>query len=161
MTDFLVESVVNGTLEGAEGGDLSKDLQQVYRDEEALFSRPSIMTRVAIAAIAAVGTAAYYQTEPNRIAIKGVYALFAAGIGVNVGMLGGDSRIDAAATAASYYALTMASGRISGRDQWSIYESGAILASGAAYDAYLRSQSAQDAKQAKQGKHKRKSDKSE
>ena len=159
MTDFLVESVVNGALDGAQGADLSNDLQQVYRDEITLFSRPSIMTRVALGAIAAVGTAAYYGTEPNRIAIKGVYALFAAGIGVNVGMLGGDSRIDAAATAASYYALTMASGRISGKDKWSIYEAGAILASGAAYDAYLRSQSAQDIKQAKHGKHKRKSGK--
>ena len=100
------------------------------------------MKRIGFTAAGIVGTALYYNNRNRELAVKALYALFAADIGINVGVAGGDSRIDAAAAAGIYYGSTKASSNlnITGDDKSPGYEAMAGFAASLAYDWYLRSQ---------------------
>lgn len=142
MSD-MEQMLLQGQLTNADGEpiNVSGDLEQIYRDEVALVTRPSVMRRIAVTAAGVAATALWYGNQNRELAIKSLYALFAAGIGINAGMIAMDSRVDSVAAAALYYAMTKASSslNLTGEDMYLGYESLAAMAAGLAYDYYIRS----------------------
>ena len=122
--------------------DVIGDVQKLYTDELDLAQRPSVAKRIGITAAGIVATAIYYNNRNRELAIKGIYALFAAGVGINIGIASGDSRVDSAAAAGLYYGFTKASAslNLTGEDSTMGYESLAGFAAGLAYDYYLKNQ---------------------
>jgi hypothetical protein len=138
----ITDSILYGTYQNSEGQDVDviSDIKKVYTDELDLIQRPGVVRRIAVTAAGIVGTAIYYNNRNRELAIKGLYALFAAGIGINIGMASGDSRVDSAAAAGMYYAFTKASARLNltGEDSTLFYESMAGFAAGLAMDYYQK-----------------------
>jgi len=145
MTNVVTKSAVDGRLKGARGAqpDILADIQQLYTDELDVFQRPDILKRIAVSTGAVVAVAAYLGSKGKDLAIKGLYAFFASGIGINIGMSAGDSRVDSAAAAAAYLAFVKASGalhltRYGSTSGW--YEALGSFAAGLGYDYYVTSQ---------------------
>jgi len=143
----IQQSMLYGHLKDALGNeiDVASDLEKVLEDEQDIVSRPDVLKRIAATTIGAIGSAAYFNgtLNLNATAIKAVYAAFAGGIGINVGMMAGDSRADAVAAAAIYYGFSRASGflNVTGNDRNIGYEAMVAMVAGLAADYWLSKQS--------------------
>ena len=93
----ITDAMLHGLYQNSEGQDIDviADIEQLYTDELDLIQRPSVIKRIGVTAAGIVATAIYYNNRNRELAIKGLYALFAAGVGINIGMAGGDSRMGA------------------------------------------------------------------
>ena len=140
----ITDQILYGHYKNAKGQDIDviADVEKLYTDELDLAQRPSVMKRIGVTAAGIVATAIYYNNRNRELAIKGIYALFAAGVGINIGIASGDSRVDSAAAAGLYYGFTKASAslNLTGEDTTMGYESLAGFAAGLAYDYYLKNQ---------------------
>jgi hypothetical protein len=140
----ITDQLLYGHYTNVEGQDIDVlgDIERLYTDELDLVQRPSVFKRIGVTAAGIVAAAVYYNNRNRELAIKGIYALFAAGVGINIGIASGDSRVDSAAAAGLYYGFTKASAslNLTGEDRSMGYESLAGFAAGLAYDWYLRSQ---------------------
>ena len=74
-----------------------------YNQEVQIVQRPGVSRRILATAAGAFLPCLYFGSY-SPIA-KGVYAVMAAGLGINVGIYVGDPRVDALAAGALYYAF--------------------------------------------------------
>jgi hypothetical protein len=144
MSNEIESALLYGHLTNVDGKeiDVIGDIEKLYSDELDIVSRTDIMKRIGITALGIVGTAFYYGNQNRELAIKALYALFAAGLGINVGVAASDSRVDAAAAAGIYFAFSKASYSLNmlGQNRTLGYESLAAFLVGIGYDFYVRKQ---------------------
>ena len=84
--------------------------------------------------VGACGVGYYYGNPTRAVGFKALYATLATGIGINVGLVMGDSRIDSASAAAIYWLIVGASGylNVSSADPSRLHEAVGIAALGRA-----------------------------
>jgi hypothetical protein len=125
------------------GLDLVADAEQIYNADVQDVQRPGVLKRILATAGGTLASAMYLSRGSNErnYIVAAAYALLSAGMGINVGLYMGDSRLDAVGAAGIYYTLYSAGANLgfnSAPPQLS-YEAAAALVFGLIANTTMRS----------------------
>lgn len=136
----VVSSMVSGL-------DIFDDPEAVLTQEGAILQRPGVLNRILVTAGSTFAAAWYFARASGGLAqysrgflTTSAMAIMSAGLGINVGMYLGNSRLDAVGAAGIYFAMNTAAANMGYIDVPAAmpYEVAAALASGLAIDYYQR-----------------------